>query len=60
MTPELRDYIDYKIELLSKEFKVKLKSKDKASFNRCTTVSSVDMAAREILIRKWEQSEYES
>lgn len=53
MTPELETYIKAKETLLVEQFKVKLDFYDLAALVRCSTESSVDMAARKILKKKW-------
>lgn len=54
MTPELVSYINQKERMLTKQFMVHLNREDIDAFNRCTTFSSVDVAARKILKKHWE------
>lgn len=60
MKPELEMYINEKERMLTKQFMVNLNSEDVRIFKKCTTISSVDVAARKILLKHWEAEDYAS
>lgn len=54
----VQKYAEYKISLLSQQFMLNLNEHDILLLRECTTISSTDVAARQILKQKWETNDY--
>lgn len=53
----MKRHLKEKLHILEKEMLIKLTNADIASLHKCTTISSIDQTAREIILNHWDDEE---